>query len=166
MGTGRISLLVDSPLRDMLIALRGVPAEARAQVTKQTRAAAEPIWFEEIRGRAETRLQQRTLVDSSRVGVATRNIYLRSGAVGRLSSGTDVSRIANPGEFGANPGKQISQRAKGGKVYTRKLGNAFGPPRRGGYAFYPAVKDAIPRVTSVAIQTCRRALFDALDGGR
>lgn len=164
MAQGRISLLIDSPLRDLLVALRAVPAEARKQVTTHTRKTSEPIWFEETRERATTRLQQRALVNSARVGVATRNIYLRSGAVGKLSSGTPVSTVAFGAEFGANPDKKVTQRSRKGERYTRRLGNAFGAPRRGGNVVYRAAKDAIPRITSVAIQSAYRALLDAVDG--
>lgn len=164
MRSGRISLLIDSPLRDLLIALRAVPAEARKHVTAHTRANAEPIWTEETRDRAATRLQQRALVNTARVGVATRNIYLRSGGVGKLSSGTPASVVAFGAEFGANPDKQITQRSRKGKPYKRRLGNVFGAPRRGGNVVYPAAREATPRIASVAIQSAYRALLDAFDG--
>lgn len=164
MPTGRISLLVDSPLRDLLIALRAVPAEARKNVTTYTRKEAEPIWIEETRDRATNRLQQRALVNTARVGVATRNIYLRSGGVGKLSSGTHVPTVAFGAEFGGNPDKQIEQRSRKGKTYKRRLGNVFGAPRRGGNVVYPAARASIPRIASVAIQSAYRALLDAFDG--
>lgn len=166
MGNGRISLLIDSPFRDVLVALRGVPAETRKQVTAHMGKNAEPIWKEETRDRAATRLQQRALVDTARVGVATRNVYLRSGGVGKLSSGTAVPTVAYGAEFGATPAKVVTQRSRKGKRYTRRLGNAFGAPRRGGNVVYPAARDAIPRIASVIIQSARRALFDALEGGK
>lgn len=166
MSSGRISLLVDSPLRNVLVALRAVPAEARKHVTAFMRSNAEPIWIEETRDRATTRLQQRALVNTARVGVATRNIYLRSGGVGKLSSGTAIPAVAFPAEFGANPDKVITQRSRKGKTYKRRLGNAFGAPRRDGNVVYRAAREAIPRIASVAIQSARRALFDALDGKR
>lgn len=164
MSSGRISLLVDSPLRNVLVALRAVPAEARKHVTGFMRSNAEPIWFEETRDRAATRLQQRALVNTARVGVATRNIYLRAGGVGKLSSGTAIPTVAFGAEFGANPDKVVTQRSRKGKAYKRRLGNAFGAPRRGGNVVYRAAREAIPRIASVAIQSARRALFDALDG--
>lgn len=166
MSNGRISLLIDSPLRDLLILLRAVPAEARKNITAHTRKNAEPIWFEETRGRAATRLQQRALVNSARVGVATRNIYLRSGAVGKMSSGAAVSTVAFGAEFGGNPEKVITQRSRKGKKYQRRMGNVFGAPRRGGNVVYPAARESIPRIASVAIQSAYRSLLDALDGGR
>lgn len=166
MASGRISLLVDSPLRNVLVSLRAVPAETRKHVTAFMRSNAEPIWIEETRGRASTRIQQRALVDTARVGVATRNIYLRSGGVGKMSSGASVSTVAFGAEFGANPEKVITQRSRKGKAYKRRLGNVFGAPRRGGNVVYRAAREAIPRIASVAIQSARRALFDALDGKR
>lgn len=166
MGNGRISLLIDSPFSNMLAALRAVPADARKQITTYTRKTAEPIWTGEMAERSVNRLQQKALVSSARVGVATRNVYLRSGTVGKLGSGTPVSVIAKPAEYGAAPTRVIESRSKKGKHYKRRLGNAFGAPRRGGNVFNPAAREAIPRLTSVVIQTARRALFDALDGGK
>lgn len=166
MASGRISLLIDSPFRDLLLTLRAVPAETRKYVTAYMRSEAEPIWFDETRGRADTRLQQRALVNSARVGVASRNVYLRSGGVGVMSSGAKVSTVAHAAEYGASPAKQVTQRSRKGTTYRRRLGSAFGAPRRGGNVFNPAARDAIVRLTSVVIQSARRALFDGLDGKR
>lgn len=165
MGVGRISLLIDSPFRDMLIVLRRVPAEARKQMLKHARSEAEPIWFEETRGRADSRIQQRVLVNSARVGVTGRNVFLRSGKVGKTSNGTPVSVIAQPAEWGAKADRPVKSKSKHGKAYTRRLGAHFGPPQRPtGNVFYPAVRDSIQRITSVIIQSARRTLFDAFDG--
>lgn len=164
MRSGRISLLVDSPLRDVLVALRAVPAEARKNVTAYTRKNAEPIWFEETRDRAGTKLQQKSLVNTARVGVATRNVYLRSGGVGKLSSGTAIPTVAFGAEFGGNPEKVVTQKSRKGKPYKRRMGNVFGAPRRGGNVVYPAARESIPRIASVAIQSAYRALLDAFDG--
>lgn len=150
----------------MLLALRAAPAEVRKEVGVHTKRAAEPIWFEETRGRADSRLQQRALVDSARVGVTARNVFLRSGSVGKLSSGTPVSVVSSAAEFGANPSKRVATTSKKGKAYTRRLGNVFGSPRRGGHVVYPAARESIPRFASLWIQTARRTLFDALEGKR
>lgn len=163
MASGRISLLIDSPFRDMLILLRNVPNEATKQALKHARATAQPIWKEETAGRATTRVQQRVLVDSARVGVTGRNVLLRSGGTGRLSSGTPVSDLRIAAEFGMNPGTQVRQRSRNGKPYSRSVGKTFGGRAPSGKVFYPAVRDASARVTSVIIQSVRRALFDAFD---
>lgn len=163
MVSGRISLLIDSPFRDMLIVLAAVPKDAGRTAMKYARNAAKPIWKEETAGRALSRIQQRVLVDSSRVGVTTRNVFLRAGGTGRLKSGTSVADLRVAAEFGMDPATKVPTRSRSGNVYPRRIGPMFGPRNRSGNVFYPAVKDAIPRVTSVIVQSFRRSLLDALE---
>lgn len=165
-GIGRISLNIDSPLRSMLLAVRSVPADVRKQINQHTRRAAEPIWQGEVRERAATRVQQRVLVSTARVGVTDRNVALRSATVGSVRRGVPASRLASAAEFGMNPGKVITSKLKTGKPYKRRAGAAFPPTRRGGYVIYPAVSDAIPRIASLWVQTAVRTILDAFDGRR
>jgi len=166
MASGRLSLKIDSPLRDMLIVLRNVPTDAGRTALKFARAEAQPIWKEETAGRALSRIQQRVLVDSSRVGSTSRNVFLRAGAVGRLSSGTPVDALKVAAEFGMNSDAPIVTTSRRGKVYTRRAGYMFGPRTRSGKVFFPAVREASARITSVIIQSFARALYDALEGKR
>ena len=168
MAGGRISLLVDSPLRDLMIASRSVPTEVRRQVNAQVKATVAPIWQSELRERAATRLQQRALVNSGQVGVTSRNVFLRSGSAGRLSSGTPVKDVSIAAERGAAPSKQqavraFSRRGRPVKAHTRKLGSRMPPPRRRGYVFQPAVSDSIPRITSLVVQTATKKTLDLLE---
>lgn len=158
---GSISLLVDSPLSALAAAMREVPAETRKFIASETKRNADPIWQQELRERAVSRLQQRALVNSGRVGVTARNVFLRSGAVGKLSSGTPVSAVARAAEWGLGAEKTIDSRSKKGKAYTRRAGSAFPANRRGGHVVHPAAADAIPRFASLWIQTASRALHDA-----
>lgn len=162
-GAGSISLLIDSPLRDLALAMRAVPGDIKKEIGVQTKKAGKPIWFEETRGRADTRIQQRVLVDSADVSVTARNITFKSGGKGRLRSGTPIPRLARSAEFGMNPTKPITQKSKKGKEYTRAAGNAFGPNRRAGNVAYPAARDAIPRVASLWVQTARRTIHEAIE---
>lgn len=164
MVVGRISLSIDSPLRTMLIGARSAPAEVQKRIATHTKSEAQPIWFEETRDRAGTKLQQKVLVDSARVGVTQRQVYLRSGGVGSLRSGTPVSRLASAAEFGMGSEKQITTRSRAGKTYTRRAGSAFPAPRRGGYVFWPAVAVAALRIASLWVQTGVRTLLDKLEG--
>jgi len=161
MSAGSISLLVDSPLRTLATVMRDVPTETKRQISAATKSAAKPIWFEETRARAGTRVQQRVLVDSADVSATARNVTLKSGGKGSLSTGTKATVLAGAAEFGMNPGKPIKSRSKKGKAYTRTAGNAFGPNRRKGYVVYPAAFDSIPRFASLWIQTAHRALYEA-----
>lgn len=158
---GRISLNVDSPLRSMLIAMRTVPADVPKQVAVQTKKAGQPIWEEEIREGADTRLRQRVLVDSARVGVTQRNVFLRSGGVGTLRSGTPVIALAQAVEFGVGADKKVTTRSRAGKTYTRRMGTAF--PRKH-LVFTPAVSRSIVRFASLWIQTAVRTLLDRFEG--
>jgi hypothetical protein len=163
-GVGRISLNIDSPLRSMLLAVRRAPAEVGKQINAHTKGPANTIWTDEVRERAATRLQQRVLVDTARVGVTNRNVALRSATVGTLRKGVPASRLAAAAEFGVNPGKIITSRSRKGNQYKRRLGSAFPRTRRGGTVVYPAARDAIPRIAALWVQTAVRTILDALDG--
>lgn len=163
-GIGRISLSVDSPLRSMLLAVRSVPADTRKQINQHTKRAADPIWQGEVRERAATRVQQRVLVDTARVGVTDRNVALRSATVGQVRRGVPASRLAAAAEFGVGPGKVITSKSKKGKTYKRRMGNAFPTRHRNGTVVYPAARDAIPRIASLWVATAVRTIMDAFDG--
>lgn len=143
--------------------MRAVPTDIKKEIGSQTKRAARPIWTEETRGRAATRLQQRVLVNSADVSVTARNVTFKSGGKGRLSSGTPVPTLARSAEFGMNPGKEIASKSKKGKAYTRRAGNTFGPNRRAGNVVYPAAREAIPRVASLWVQTARRTIHEAIE---
>ncbi|MBN9207280.1 MAG: hypothetical protein J0H96_01290 [Microbacterium ginsengisoli] len=158
----RISLLIDSPLSVLAHALRGVGADVRKQISKYTKAEAQPIWIETTREQAQTRLQSR-LAQSGRVGVSGPNITLRAGSVGRLSSGTPISVVTRGAEFGMGAEKRITTRSRKGTTYTRRAGNAFGPNRPRGNVAYPAARIAIPRLVSLLIQTARRTIHETIE---
>lgn len=161
-GSGRISLLIDSPLRTLAAAMREVEPETKRQIGAATKKAAQPIWLESMRGNAETRMEVR-LADSAQVGVTAQNVFLRAGGVGVLSSGTPISVVAKPIEFGANPGRIIESRTRNGTPYQRRMGTVYRLPRRGGYVAYPASSESIPRFASLWVQTARRTIFEKLE---
>lgn len=160
-GTGSISLLIDSPLRDLALSLRAVGAETRSQINSATKGAAQPIWTQETAERAGTKLQQKLLVSTARVGVTSRNVLLRSGGVG--FPGRNGDKVVAAAEFGNDPGKVITSRSSKGKTYTRKFGSVFGPRRRNGSVVYPAASDSIPRFASLWVQTARRTIHEAIE---
>lgn len=161
--SGRISLLVDSPLRTVIAAMSGLDAEVRKQIQNATKAAGLPIWQESTRAQASTRMQVR-LADSARVGVTARNVVLRAGAVGTLSSGAPLSRIAKAIEFGAHPDTPIKTRSRTGTPYTRRLGRGFRLPRSRGYVAHPAAAEsAIRRLASLLVQTTVRTVHEQIE---
>ena len=151
---GRISLLVDSPLRDLAIVYRSVPAEVRKQINRATKAAAQPIWKEETTGQAVTRIQIRALADTAKVGVTNRNVFLRSG-LGRYSP------LIAAAEFGRPAATPINSKSKKGKEYTRTTGHLFGDREQRGKVVFPAASGSIKRFASLWIQTSIRTLHEA-----
>ena len=162
-GAGRISFLIDSPLRDLAHAMRELDGNVKKQIGAHTKAAAQPIWEDELRDRPVTRLQARLLADTGKVGVTAQNVFLRAGHVGKLSSGTPVQLLARAGEFGSNPSRQIGSKSRRGKPYTRTLGATFGAQARGGNVVHPAARDSIPRFAALWVQTAIRCIHESLE---
>jgi hypothetical protein len=162
-GSGRISLLIDSPLRTLAHAMRGLDAEVRKQIGQQTKRSALPIWEDVLKANAETRLEVRVLVDSARVGVTAQNVFLRAGAVGVLSSGTPVSVLASAVEYGANSETKVDVRGKSGSTFGRRMGSRFKRPRRAGYVVGAAAREAIPRIADLWVQTAVRTVHEMIE---
>lgn len=161
-GAGSISLLIDSPLQDLANSLRAVGPELRSQISTHTKADAQPIWFDEVKGRAVTRLKQRALVSTARVGVTSRNVLLRSGGL-TFKGGKSAGNITRAAEFAGGENKVITSKTKAGKPYTRRLGAVFGPRYSAGNVVYPAARDSIPRFASLWVQTARRTIHEAIE---
>lgn len=162
-GVGRISLLIDSPLRTAWLAFRGLEPEVRKQITSHTKRIADPVWKDETRGHALSRLQQRVLAGTARVGVSGLSMTLRAGGGGRLTSGTPTSLVAHATAFGANPDKQVTVRNRKGTTFKRRLGSRFPRPRRGGYVVIPAAREVIPRMASLIVQTTVRTVHELVE---
>ena len=154
MAQGQVSLLVDSPLRDLAIVYRVTPAEVRKQINRATKSAAQPIWKTETAERAATRIQQRTLVATAKVGVTNRNVFLRAGG-GRFAA------LQSAAEFGRPASAPIKSRSKRGKAYQRTTGSLFGDRQQRGKVVFPASRDSIRRFASLWIQTTIRTLHEA-----
>lgn len=145
----------------MIQVMRGLETAVKAQIGKQTKAAAQPIWAETTRAQVTTRLQTR-LADSAKTGVTARNVFLRAGGTGKIGA-TPLSSLALAIEFGANPDKQIKSRSSKGKEYTRRMGSSFGYPRSRGNVAYPASSEAIPRIASLWVQTTVRTVYEEIE---
>lgn len=164
MGSGAISLLIDSPLRTVNLAFRGFDSAVRRQISRFIKQDGGPIWTEEIRERGQTRLEQRALVGTARVGISGLSVTLIAGGRGTLSTGTPISAITDAAEYGALPGKTWPVKSRSGKTYQRRMGSKFRPPRRGGYVAHRAAGDAIPRVASLVVQTVIRTAHELIEG--
>ena len=155
-----ISLLIDSPLRDLAIVMRTLPTSVKREVGKATKVAARPIWSDVIKEFGRTRLQQAALVKTAQVGVNARaGVLLKAGGKGRLKSGTPIAQVTKIAAYGSNPNREVKQRSRSGKVYTRKIGHGF--PR--GAVVHEAAGAALPRIASLYVQTTVRTVHEALE---
>lgn len=163
-SSGRISLLVSTELQTLVQVSRGLDKEVGARLRKHTRAAAEPVFREEVRGNVTTRLETRVLSDTARVAVSDLNVTLKSATIGKVG-GVPASVLAAATEFGGSPDKQIKTRSGKGTNYTRRMGRVFKLPRSRGYVFHPAVRESIPRMASLWMQTAFRTVAEQFEKG-
>jgi hypothetical protein len=164
-GVGRISLLVSKELQTLAQAIRGLDKEMSAQLRKHTKLVVGPVWQESVRGNVTNRLQTRVLSDSATVAVSDQNVMLRSGGIGRLSSGLPKSEIAFAAEFGANRDSTEEVVSSKGKRYQRHTRRQFKYARPRGYVVYPAASEIIPRIASLWVQTMLRTTHEKFEEG-
>lgn len=162
-GVGRISLLVDSPLRTVNLAFGGLDSEVRKQITRYVKSDATPIWQQETAEHAASRLQVRVLAGTARVGVSGLSVTLKAGGGGTLSTGTKTAAISRAVAFGADRNSLRPVHSRKGRLYKRRIGLKFNLPRRGGYVVYPAAREAIPRLGSLIVQTVIRTTHEVIE---
>jgi hypothetical protein len=160
--TGRISLLVSRDLQVLVSAAMSLDREVAKQNRAQTRRVAEPAFREEVRERAMTRIEQRTLNDTARVSVSDVNVLMKSAHIGKVR-GTPADKLKGGAEFGASPTTKVTQRSRKGKRYTRRLGPVFRLPRRRGYVVHPAANASIVRIASLWMQTTYRTVAETFE---
>ena len=163
-GSGRISVLVSRDLQVLYTVASGLEKEVRSRLRKYTKAVVEPVWKEAVRSNVHTRLQARVLSDTARVAVSDLNVTLKSATVGKVG-GIRASVLAGPTEFGAAANQKVTQRSRRGKSYSRRMGRAFGLPEAKGKVVFPAVREVIPRIVSLWMQTTARTVAEEFEKG-
>lgn len=159
----RISLLVNgSPLAVLATVMRGLPSDVKREIGSRTRGPAADMWRDELNQHVETRLQG-AVARSGAVSVTARNITLKAGAAGALSSGTPVGDILYGTEFGMRADAPIETVSRKGKPYKRRAGAAFGPRRRSGKTVFPAAGAVIARIASFWVQTAYRTTAEKIE---
>jgi predicted helicase len=128
--------------------MRGIGPEVNAQISKHTRAMAEPEFKKLGRAKARTRLQRRVIASTMNVWTGNASVIVAAAEMGVLSGGLSVSQAGPPAEFGSIKYKQ------------------FGPRSRTGKVFYPATREMSPRIASLWVQTVMKTSALAMDGKR
>jgi hypothetical protein len=165
-GSGRISLLVSKDLQLVASVAANLEPELSKQLNAQTRQHAEPVWREEVRERASSRLQVRALSDTAKVSVTRQNVFLKSAGTGRLSSGVRASKVAAGAEYGAWSETRVKTRSRKQKSYERRMGDGFPRVRRGGHVIHQSVGAVVPRIASLWAQTAFRTVADLFEKAR
>jgi hypothetical protein len=167
----RIDVLKSPQLLATIYALRSIDKTLQAQVRKYTKMHAEPEWRKALAERADTRLEHRVIVDTSVVSVSNQNVRIQSASKGRpLTGGLNPKTTYAPVEFGGKKGAKSTYRRKSRKggthSVTRDTRAQLKPFRRGGYVFWPAAKEMVPRLAALWVQTAVKTIGNALEGKR
>lgn len=164
----RITVFGSKELQSVILALKTLDRDTRAEIRKHTKTMASPEWSQALSENASTRLEHLVLAKTGRVRVSDQNVTLTSATVGRaLSGGLQPKRDAAAVEFGADaavvPYTATSRR---GRRFTvrRNTRAQLRPRNKKGYVVYPAAADLIPRIAALWIQTAARTLYDKLEG--
>jgi hypothetical protein len=169
MSSPRISVFESKELQGVILALKGMDKEISKQIRKQTKEVVLPVWKKSVAENISTRLESRAFGNTARIAVSNQNITLSVASVGKpLAGGLNPRTQAHVVEFGADRNKTISYEARSvrGKNFTvrdRRTRAMLRPKNKTGYVFYPTVKDVIPRIASLWIQTTVRAFHEALE---
>lgn len=159
----RISLLVSRDFAVLVQAARSLPKEVSKQYRAAARRVQEPAFLEELRERADTRLQQRVIVDTARVAVRDDNVMLRAAGVGKVGAGVPADVLKSGAEFGMRPDRPIRTRSRRGTAYERRIGPVFKGRRPRGWVFFPAVQAFIPRAGALLFQTAYRTVAETFE---
>jgi hypothetical protein len=144
-------------LRTVIVALKLIGPEFSKLFRTEARREIEPEWKMALERSRPNRLQRHVLVQTSRVSVSDRQIRLRSGTVGKLSSGEPNAEIARAVEFGQSPAfrSRYRRRSEGGGTHTvvRRTAIPVGPRKKTGKVVYRALERFVPRAAEIAVNT-------------
>ncbi|MCR2785437.1 MULTISPECIES: hypothetical protein [unclassified Microbacterium] len=163
----RLDVMKSPQLMATILALRSVDKNIQKNVRDQTKRVAQPEWKKALAERANTRLEQRVLVDTAVVSVSNQNVRIQSAQKGRpLSGGLNPKTHYPPVEFGMKSKKATyDRRSPKGKTHkvTRTVGTQFKAPRREG-PFWLSAREMVPRMARLWVQTTVRTIAEALEG--
>lgn len=165
----RIDVKLSPELRAVLFAMRSLDRTIAKFVRREVKAMAQPEWMSALSRRAKSRLQQRVLVSTATVAVSNQNIRVASAMKGRLlSGGFDPKTDWHAAEFGADQSRVLdySRRSrKGGRHNVkRRIGRGLPARKAGGYVFFEAAHEMIPRLGRLLFQTVYRSIATATEG--
>lgn len=150
---------------------RKLPADLKKNVRMYQRNETKPIWVDEMYqsvSRNAGSTVQRMVFERNNVKTGAA-ITLQAGTGNkRLSGGATTGELVRPFEFGTNARdyrtKYYRTSPKGKKhTVTRATRRQLPTRRSGGWVAYPAAKRAVPRITSLTVQTIMRTIYEAAE---
>jgi len=165
----RIDARLSPEFRATILALRSVDKTIAKMVRQQVKRIAAPEWQKALAERADTRLQQRVLVNTAVITVSNQNVKAQSASKGRpLSGGLEPKHDYHAVEFGANRARVMEYGRKsrnGGRhIVKRRIGNGLPARNSKGHVFWPAAREMVPRLGRLFVQTTVRTIATALEG--
>lgn len=154
----KVDVTASRELRAMIVGLSMIGPEFSKLFRTEARKEIEPAWKQALEQSRPNRLQRHVLVASSRVSVTDRSIRLKSGATGKLSSGTPNAEIARAVEFGQAQNfrtryKRRNEVNPGEHTVVRRTAHPVGPRAADGKVVYPALKRFVPDAAAIAADT-------------
>lgn len=165
----RIDVKLSPELQAVIFAMRSLDRTIAKIVRREVKKVAEPEWKKALAERANTRLQQRVLVNTSNISVSNQNVRATSAQKGRpLSGGFEPKYDWHAAEFGADRNRvmEYTRRSRNGGRHKvrRRIGNGLPARKKTGYVVYPAAHEMVPRLGALFFQTVYRAIATATEG--
>ncbi|MFS0714098.1 hypothetical protein ABC195_09445 [Microbacterium sp. 2P01SA-2] len=164
----RIDARASRELQATLYAIKSLDRTVRKIIRRETKRIAAPEWKKALARHANTRLEQRVLVDTAVVSVSDQNVRMQTAGKGRpLSGGLNPKTDNHAVEYGAQQtAKTTYTRRRGGNAHkvTRQVTRGLKGRSRTGYVFTPTARSMVPRMASLWVQTTVRTIANALEG--
>lgn len=168
-----VSALASREIRAVLLALKQAEPEIRKEINNKSKEVLTAIWQPEMAEQASLaggktqRARFKVLVKTAKVTVGNKGVTLTAATTGRPLAGGLNGKLDWPAlEFGAYKGIRTYQA-------TSKLGNRYDVTRnvhaqldkwnKKGSVFFPAVREALPRILSLWTQTSVRTLYEIVE---
>lgn len=149
---------------------RALPKEVKNDFRKYQRQELNPIWREEVEGRAGVTPEHTVMFrKGARVKAGAPASLIAGASTKTLSGGGRPVDLARPYEYGTTKqGKYTKYYRKskngGNHTVTRRTRAQIPTRRKRGWVAGEAFKQAMPRIVSLHVQTMYKRIYDSIEG--
>lgn len=166
----RIDVRGSRELQATIFAMKAAGRGLRKQLYADARTTLRDAWTDELRNRADTRLQQKVLVSTARTRVSTQGFQVTTAKAKRkLRGGLVPARDWAAVELGAATKRvDVEGRSRKGRQYRyQRVQNLMHKERRrAGYVAFPAASAVGRRLVALWVQSIVRTYRTAAEGGQ